>query len=143
MSTTTSPPGPTAARVRFVGRIGHLYLLAALVLVPWVAYLAVVLPDRQVAANYDLAWVGFDIGLVVALLVTGVLIVRRSPWVVVTAASTAALLATDAWFDVVTSPHGAARLTALVLALVVELPLAALSLAVAVRVLRRIVAAQG
>ncbi len=143
MSTTTSSPGPTAAPVRFVGRIGHLYLLAALVLVPWVGYLAVVLPERQVAANYDLAWVGFDLGLVAALLVTGVLIVRRSPWVVLTAASTAALLTTDAWFDVVTSPHGSARLTALVLAVAVELPLAALSLVIAVRVLRRIVAASG
>ncbi len=50
---------------------------------------------------------------------------RRSRYLAVTASATAALLVMDAWFDVVTSPPGQ-RPEAVVLALLVELPLASL-----------------
>jgi hypothetical protein len=130
-----------AALQRRVGRVGRFYLLAATLLVPWVVYLAVVLPSRQLSAHYDLAWAGFDAALAASLLVTGVLVVRRSPSVVLAAAGTAALLVTDAWFDVVTASHSGEREAALALAVLVEVPLAGLSLALAVRVLRRVTAA--
>lgn len=129
------------ALLRRVDRVGRFYVVAAVLLVPWVVYLAAVLPSRQLSAHYDLAWVGFDAVLAVSLLVTGVLVVRHSPSVVLPAAGTAALLFTDAWFDVVTASHNGQRVVALVLAVVVEVPLAVLSLAVAVRVLRRVTAA--
>jgi galactitol-specific phosphotransferase system IIC component len=130
-----------AARRRRIDRVGRFYLLAAALLVPWVVYLAVVLPSRQLSAHYDLAWVGFDAALAVSLLVTGVLVVRHSPSVVLPAAGTAALLVTDAWFDVVTASRSGQREVALVLAVLVEVPLAVLSLAVALRVLRRVTSA--
>lgn len=129
------------ALLRRVDRVGRFYLVAAVLLVPWVVYLATVLPSRQLSAHYDLAWAGFDAALAVSLLVTGVLVVRHSPSVVLPAAGTAALLLTDAWFDVVTASHSGQRVMALVLAVVVEVPLAVLSLTVAVRVLRRVTAA--
>ncbi len=72
------------------------------------------------------------------LLVTGILVVRRHPAVVLPAAATAALLLSDAWFDIVTSAQGGPRVMALMLAAAVEVPLAGLSLIVAVRVLRRL-----
>jgi hypothetical protein len=130
-----------AARRRRIDRVGRFYLLAAALLVPWVVYLAVVLPSRQLSAHYDLAWAGFDAALAVSLLVTGVLVVRHSPSVVLPAAGTAALLVTDAWFDVVTASRSGQREVALVLAVLVEVPLAVLSLAVALRVLRRVTSA--
>lgn len=128
----------TAKTMRRVGWVGRFYLLAATLLVPWVAYLVVVLPTHQLTVHYDLAWVGFDGALAVLLLVTGILVVRRKAAVVLPAAATAAMLLSDAWFDTVTSAQGGPRVMALVLAVAVEVPLAVLSLTVAVRVLRRL-----
>lgn len=127
----------SAALRRRVDRVGRFYLLMALGLTLWVGYLAVKLPTHKVAFHYDIAWVGFDCGLAAALLVTGALVLRRSPHVILPAAGTATLLLADAWFDVVTA-RGAALALALMLAVLVELPLAALSLTVALRTLRRL-----
>lgn len=128
----------TALRRR-VDRVGRFFLLMAVGLVVWVVYLAIKLPGRQLAVHYDIAWVGFDSGLAVALLLTGALVIKRSPHVVLPAAGTAALLLADAWFDVVTA-RGGALVVAIVSAAGVELPLAALSVIVALRAIRRLTA---
>lgn len=124
--------------MRRIDWVGRFYLIAAVLLVPWVAYLVVVLPTHQLTVHYDLARVGFDGALAVLLLVTGILVVRRQAAVVLAAAATAALLLADAWFDIVTSAQGGPRVMALVLAAAVEVPLAGLSVIVAARVLRRL-----
>ncbi|HEY4412967.1 MAG TPA: hypothetical protein VGN06_08215, partial [Gaiellaceae bacterium] len=54
--------------------------LVALFLVPWTLYLTFTLPSRHVTTHYDLAWVGFDIGLLTAFGATAVAAVRRSTW---------------------------------------------------------------
>ena len=105
---------------------GVLFAGAALLLVPWVFYLGVSLPGRQLAAHYDVAWAGFDGALFVALAATSYAVLRRLQWLGTIAGATAALLATDAWFDVVTSPTTTERLQAVAMAVVVELPLAGL-----------------
>ena len=109
------------------------YALMAAAMLPWVAYLAWTLPARNVAAHYRLAWVGFDLLLCAALARTAYLAWRRSPFVVNIASATAALLVVDAWFDVTTSPGGDDLMLSAVLALLVELPLAVLSLLLAAR----------
>ena len=109
------------------------YALMAAAMLPWVAYLAWTLPARNVAAHYRLAWVGFDLLLCAALARTAYLAWRRSPFVVNIASATAALLVVDAWFDVTTSPGGDDLMLSVVLALLVELPLAVLSLLLAAR----------
>ena len=82
--------------------------LAAL-MVPWTAYLFVVLPRTAPAAHFDLAWGGFDLALLVLLALTGWAAVRRCGGSAAVAGASAALLAADAWFDVVTAPtHGGA-----------------------------------
>jgi len=68
----------TALRRR-VDRVGRFFLLMAVGLVVWVVYLAIKLPGRRLAVHYDIAWVGFDSGLAVALLLTGALVIKRSP----------------------------------------------------------------
>ena len=82
------------------------------------------LPHRQTSANYDIAWAGFDVFLFVGLAGTSVTVLRRSPWMAVWGGAVAALLFTDAWFDVVTSDDTRRVVMALLSAVVVELPLA-------------------
>lgn len=106
--------------------IGVLLAGAAVLLVPWIVYLAFTLPSRALSPNYDIAWAGFDCLLLVSLGATAVAVLRRSRWTAAAAGATAGLLVTDAWFDVVTSPAGAAQVEAIVLAALVELPLAGL-----------------
>ena len=91
---------------------------------PWTAYLFLTLPPRARAENYDLAWGGFDVGLVVLLALTAYAAVRHSTWLAAASGGTATVLVTDAWFDVVTAPSAADRWLASGMALAVELPLA-------------------
>jgi hypothetical protein len=101
--------------------------------VPWTVYLSLTLPDHARAHNYRLAWVGFDVMLIVAMLATAVLAWRGRRLAGQAAGCTATMLIVDAWFDVTTSGHSEVRL-ALLLALVVELPLAVLCGWIALRV---------
>ena len=105
---------------------------AALLLPAWALYLAVVLPREHEAPNWDVVWVGLDLGL--ASLAAGALFAlhRRSRWTPVLGGALAAALVCDAWFDVMTST-GDDRLFAIGLAIFVELPIAAIAAVVGVR----------
>jgi hypothetical protein len=92
--------------------------------VPWTVYLAATLPLRATAHHYRLAWVGFDVALIVALFATAFLAWRGRRLVVVPAVVTGTMLVVDAWFDVLTS-GGRARSVSVLTAVLVELPLAA------------------
>jgi hypothetical protein len=98
----------------------------ALVLLPWTALLFVTLPRHYEANHWAIAWGGFDIGLAVALTATAIMASRRSPFAEVTATVTGTLLVCDAWFDVLTSRGVSDTAQAVALALLVELPIAAL-----------------
>jgi hypothetical protein len=108
---------------RVVRWAGPAFALFALILLPWIVYLAYSLPSRQVSADYDVAWAGFDVLLLVALAGTGYFALRRSRYLATTAAATATLLVVDAWFDVMTTLPGQ-RLEPVAMAVLVELPLA-------------------
>ena len=95
-------------------------------LVPWSVYLTFTLPSRHVTFHYDLAWVGFDVGLTLVFAATAWAALRGSAWLVPIAAVTGTMLCCDAWFDVVTSRAGTDFLGAIAEAAVAELPLAAL-----------------
>jgi len=114
--------------------------LSGIVLVPWMVFLVSTLPSTQAAAHWDIAWGGFDIGLALLLLGVAVAAWRRSPWLEGIATAGAALLLVDAWFDILTSSTNVELSVAIVEAVLVELPLAALCLLIArdaERVLRR------
>ena len=113
-----------ADNARVVRWTGPLFALFSLILLPWTIYLTGSLPARQVSANYDAAWAGFDVMLMLALGSTAFFALRRSRYLAPAASATAALLLVDAWFDVLTSPAGQ-RLESIGLAAFVELPLAA------------------
>jgi hypothetical protein len=117
--------------------IGPFYLAAAVLLIPWIVYLGIVLPDRTTSAHWDVAWVGFDVMEFVALALTGWFAYRRSPWVEVAATAAAAFLVVDAWFDITTANGGWNLVQATVLGVGIELPLAGLSVWIARRVEQR------
>jgi hypothetical protein len=98
-------------------------------LLPWTLWLGLSLPSRKVAEHWDLAWVGFDLILAASLLSTALALARRSPLLRSLAAGTGALLAADAWFDVVTASTSHERWFAIGLAVVAELPLAGICFA--------------
>jgi hypothetical protein len=114
-------------QARIVRWTGPLFALFALVLLPWTVYLGESLPSRQLSPNYAAAWTGFDVLLLSALASTAYFALRRSRYLSGAATATAALLVVDAWFDVMTTP-GNQRWQSILLAVAVELPLAALCL---------------
>jgi|HubBroStandDraft_2_1064218.scaffolds.fasta_scaffold13326_1 hypothetical protein len=112
---------------RIVRWAGPMFALFAAALLPWIVYIGLTLPARQLSPNFDIAWSGFDVMLFVALASTGYYALRRSRYLSTAAGVTSALLIVDAWFDVMTTP-GAQRAESILLCAVVELPLAAVCL---------------
>ncbi len=112
-----------------------LMVTSAVVLVPWIVYLAITLPRAYVAHNWDRTWTGFDVLLLVMMVATAVLGWQRRQLLVLSAFATGVLLVCDAWFDVMTAGNRDVDVS-LLTALLVELPLAALLIAGALRVVR-------
>jgi hypothetical protein len=114
--------------------VGWAMIAGGVLMLPWVAGLAVVLPERKEAAHYSAAWVGFDLVLCAVLLRTGWLAQRGREHIELSAAMTGTLLLVDAWFDVVTANGRNDLLLALALAVFAEVPIAAFCLWIAGRV---------
>src|SRR4051794_40568874 len=113
-----------AARLRPVPRwVAPVFALLGAATVPWTTYLAMTLPAQQSAQHYRVAWVGFDVMLIVVLLLTARFAWRGSSHVGLLAAAAATMLVADAWFDVTTSRPADVPM-AVVSAVVLELPLA-------------------
>jgi hypothetical protein len=109
------------------------FAVAGIALLPWTIWLATSLTPHHETGRWDLAWSGFDSALAVMFLLTALAAWRRSPWVGIAAGATGTLLVTDAWFDVVLESHADEMRFALLLALVAELPVAALCFWIAYR----------
>jgi hypothetical protein len=106
---------------------GPAFALFSVALVPWIAYLAITLPSRQISPHYDVAWAGFDALECIALAATAYFAARRSLYLSTAATATAALLIVDAWFDCMTAPPSQV-LGSILSCILVELPLAAVCL---------------
>jgi len=104
--------------------VGAIYGTLASVTIPWALYLAIKLPQNHLSTHWDLAWVGFDIGLSLALAATAWLALRKSKLLIMAATITATLLVVDAWFDIITAHSGTQLDQSITLALFAELPLA-------------------
>ena len=116
----------TALRIPLPRWVTSLLFLVAIGLVPWILYLTFTLPSRHVTFHYDLAWIGFDVGLTASVASTAWAGFRGSRWLVPLAAVTGTMLVCDAWFDVVTSQSGGDMWEAIAEAALAELPFAAL-----------------
>ncbi|OBK15607.1 hypothetical protein [Mycobacterium asiaticum] len=104
-------------------------------MIPWIAYLAVTLPQKYVAHNWPVTWIGFDLLLVGFMAATAVLGYLRRQLLVLTAFTTGVLLICDAWFDLMTAGPEDAALS-VVTALLVSVPMAYLLISGALRVMR-------
>jgi hypothetical protein len=126
-------PASVLTRVR---RVRLVLMVGAMVgLLPWIVYLAFSLPDKYVAHNWPITWVGFDIMLLVFMAATALLGLLRRQLLILAAFTTGVLLICDAWFDLMTAgPED--RWLSLLVAVLAELPLAVLLITGALRILR-------
>jgi hypothetical protein len=129
---------PHAIRVSEVRR--RILLLAVVVccvvLAVWIGILATTLPHYYRAGGWRGAWVGFDIAELAAFAATGWAAWRRRQILIICLVVLATLLCCDAWFDVVLDARTKGFEVSLLSALVVELPIAALAIIAARRLLR-------
>ena len=109
------------------------FTLVGVGLLPWTIWLSSSLSSHHETKRWDLAWSGFDSGLAVSFLLTAFAAWRRSPWVGALAGATGTLLVTDAWFDIVLESHADELRNAIYLAVLAELPIAALCFWIAYR----------
>lgn len=108
----------------------------AIALVPWTIYLGLSLPSMVHGHHVRLFWVGFDIVLIAGLATTAWLSLRTWRGAGIVGAATAALLLLDVILDTVSARPGWPLAMAVVRALFLEIPTAALVLSASRRVAR-------
>jgi hypothetical protein len=122
--------------VIMIRRILLVLLAGAVVcLLPWIVYLAHTLPDRYDTGQWRMAWVGFDIALLLCFAAAAWLGLRRRRAAVPLLSATAAMLCCDAWFDVMLGWTSADRWSSIALAVLIEVPVAVVLLVAARRLL--------
>jgi hypothetical protein len=84
-------------------RVIHLLFVSCIVLFAWIILLGVTLPKRYDADHWNLAWIGFDVALLIGIAGTAWAAWRRRVVIVLFATATATLLLADTWFDVTTA----------------------------------------
>jgi hypothetical protein len=104
--------------------LGPLAVCCAIGIIPWIVYLAMTLPARQRAVDYDIAWVGYDAAMCAVLGALAYCALRRRPATGAIAAVAATMLVIDAWFDIVTTEDRARLTLAIISAACAEIPLA-------------------
>ena len=125
------PAGPLRRAVALTAIIACCAALAA-----WTGVLAVTLPRYYHTGGWRGAWVGFDVLLLIAFAVTAWAGWRHRQLVIICLVVLATLLCCDAWFDVTLDLRTSGFLLSLLMALCVELPLAALAIIGARRLMR-------
>jgi hypothetical protein len=113
-----------------------LIIVCCVVLVAWIGVLAATLPRYYRTGGWRGAWVGFDIAELAAFAATGWAAWKRRQVLIICLVVLATLLCCDAWFDVVLDARTRGFYWSLASALLIELPLAALAIAAARRLLR-------
>lgn len=95
-------------------------------LVPWTVVLAFTLPQHFTAGQWAVAWIGFDVGLTLAIGATAYAVWKRRQIAILGQVVSGTLLVCDAWFDVWLSWGSGEFVVSVVTALAAELPLAVL-----------------
>ncbi|MVU82629.1 hypothetical protein GPX89_36030 [Nocardia sp. ET3-3] len=132
-------PRPEVVRVHRRVRL-TLMVAGCLGLIPWIVYLGFSLPAEYHARNWSLAWIGYDIMLVLLMASTAYLGWKRRVMVLLPAFATGILLLVDAWFDIVTADAGDVWVS-VGTAVLAEIPLAGLQISGAIMLLRFLIMA--
>jgi hypothetical protein len=112
-------------------------LSAVVILIPWTVYIAITLPDNFNVHYWSIAWVGFDIALILILGFAAWAAYFQRQIFIAAAIVAATLLICDAWFDVVTSLGTKDEVLAIAFALLIELPIAAFFILLVRRIMKR------
>jgi hypothetical protein len=113
-----------------------LVIVCCLALAAWIGVLAATLPRYYRAGDWRGAWVGFDIALLLTFAATGWAVLRRRQILIICLVVLATLLCCDAWFDVVLDARTSGFELSLLSAVLIELPLAAVAVQGARRLVR-------
>ena len=113
-----------------------LVIVCCVALAAWIGVLAATLPRYYRAGDWRGAWVGFDIALLMTFAVTGWAAWRRRQILIICLVVLATLLCCDAWFDVVLNARTSGFQVSLLSAIFIELPLAAVAIQGARRLVR-------
>lgn len=113
-------------------RMPAVLLLIAAGLSAWVFELGAVLQGQAQVRNWSSTWVGLDLMEITGLVLTAILLRRRSAYLSAVAAVTATLFALDAWFDVLTASAGSDWYESLAAAFFGEIPMTVALTAVAI-----------
>ena len=131
-------------------RFGMLFMTACcLVLAAWIAILILTLPMRYTSHDWRGVWVGLDLAELAGFAATAWAAWHQRQILIFLMMVTGTLLVCDAWFDVLTAHTTGEMVQAVLEALLIELPLAALcfwmatNLARAVEVARPFLQAAG
>jgi hypothetical protein len=122
---------------RVMRRMPAALLLIAAGLTGWVVELGAVLQGPAQVRNWSSTWVGLDLMEIAGLVLTAILLHRRSAYLSAAAAVTATLFGLDAWFDVLTATAGADWYQSLAAAFFGEIPMTVLLTALAIWAPRR------
>jgi hypothetical protein len=114
--------------------VAALFVLGAVLLVPWIIYLGFELPEQNVSRHWDVTWVGFDIVLLLAMARTGWLAWKGRRQMELPAIAAGTLLLVDAWFDITTASTSHDLIQAVVSAAVLEIPMAMVAFWIAAHV---------
>lgn len=136
MSISTMTP-----RIKVPVLIVWFYGMFCVSLVPWMVYLWHILPAERTAMPWRVIWVVFDTILLSQGFVAFWLLHKRSPWASLPLTALAALFVADIWFDIMTSVTNAERTTAVLIAVLTEIPLIILSLSFAIYIFRQAIGA--
>jgi hypothetical protein len=115
-------------------------IVACICLAAWIGLLAATLPRYYRTGDWRGAWVGLDIAELAAFAATGWALWRRRQILIICLVVLATLLCCDAWFDVVLDARTSGFWFSLLSALLVELPIAAIAIIAARRLLRATIA---
>lgn len=107
--------------------VPYFYGLSCAVLIPWTIFLAYLLPPRYISHNWDIAWTGFDIFMIILFASTAYLTIIKSIYASISSAMLGTILLTDAWFDILTSKPGLPQRRSIMEALIIEVPLSIVS----------------
>ena len=113
----------------------HTLVFACVLQIPWIIVLGLTLPKRYSANNWNFAWIGYDVALLVGLVATAWAAWRRRAIIVILATVTATLMCADAWFDITTA-RSRDLAVSVVQAVFVELPFAVFLFYIVHRVIR-------
>lgn len=117
-----------------------LVIVCCVLLAAWIGVLAATLPRYYRAGDWRGAWVGFDTALLLTFAATAWAAWRRRQILIICLVVLATLLCCDAWFDVVLDARTSQFWVSLLSAVFIELPLAALAIRGARRLVRITVA---